>query len=498
MICQSCREALTEECRFCPQCGQPALFAPTADPEEDFRIAATGSLAGLARLIPDQKYRPMVASSVASARTTLLASSPVAATPFPARVSVETPPMLFRTQQFQPLLTKANVCRLRHEWNEATDACIAVLRSQPNNRHAHSLLGDIYRDQGKWDDAMQWYRMALELEPTPGDAAKLRALETGKRPRLRAATPTGLLPSPMDALLKTGTTPLMNVSPRRWLRGITIASVLFLASVVTLLGYLQVRRHTLPGGTTRSSGFQSDPTALQRLGQTAPAKASVLRPAASPSSDTGFAPDQPASSTPAPLQQIIKKAQKPKTKAATKTEVAVAPPLDVRPLPDVASEASMGTTASGTAGGYAQAGFSGLERAPSAPETLLPGGLRLLRMDKEASGGSATLFLAAPGALASNLNAASRDLLLRSTFRAARDAAQADGRLGRLTVLISAPASGANNGLLEATLDASTALSANLNASADTLAQQCVSLRWLTSLPDTTADSGSAGNANGL
>jgi Flp pilus assembly protein TadD len=84
-------------------------------------------------------------------------------------------------------LTQANLCRVRQNWTEAVDHSIAVLRAHPGNQPAHSLLGDIYRDQGKLDDAVQWYRMALDLKPNPSDEMKLRQAETERALSLNAA-----------------------------------------------------------------------------------------------------------------------------------------------------------------------------------------------------------------------------------------------------------------------------------------------------------------------
>ena len=74
-------------------------------------------------------------------------------------------------------LAAANLLRLRKHFAEAEARCIEVLRSDPNNVHAHSLLGDIYRDQGRREDARQWYQLALDLDPkSRADRVKLLAL----------------------------------------------------------------------------------------------------------------------------------------------------------------------------------------------------------------------------------------------------------------------------------------------------------------------------------
>lgn len=63
------------------------------------------------------------------------------------------------------LLATANLYRIRGLWQEAENKCIEVLRRYPNNPTAHSLLGDIYADQGRWEEASEWYELAVELSP---------------------------------------------------------------------------------------------------------------------------------------------------------------------------------------------------------------------------------------------------------------------------------------------------------------------------------------------
>ena len=87
-----------------------------------------------------------------------------------------------------PLLARANLLRIRGRWSEATEQCAEVLRLDPRNSSAHSLLGDIYENQGRLDDAMHWYELALELSPqSEADQAKLnRVLELAEARRRKA------------------------------------------------------------------------------------------------------------------------------------------------------------------------------------------------------------------------------------------------------------------------------------------------------------------------
>src|SRR5216110_1032892 len=68
-------------------------------------------------------------------------------------------------QRVPARLSEANLLRMRARWVDAENRCIEALRLDPNNLDGHSLLGDIYRDQGKLGDAAQWYQLALDLNP---------------------------------------------------------------------------------------------------------------------------------------------------------------------------------------------------------------------------------------------------------------------------------------------------------------------------------------------
>ena len=77
----------------------------------------------------------------------------------------------------RPLLARANLERMRGNWNEAVDTCLHVLHTEPGNADAHALLGNIYSGQGSLDEAIYWYRLAADLRPTGPDIDKLRKLE---------------------------------------------------------------------------------------------------------------------------------------------------------------------------------------------------------------------------------------------------------------------------------------------------------------------------------
>ena len=81
-----------------------------------------------------------------------------------------------------PLLARANLLRLRGQWDEAAVACTEALRLVPNSPSACSLLGDIYEAQRRLDEALQWYGMAVEFDPTnANDRAKLERVAQVQR-----------------------------------------------------------------------------------------------------------------------------------------------------------------------------------------------------------------------------------------------------------------------------------------------------------------------------
>ena len=75
------------------------------------------------------------------------------------------------------LLMTANVLRLRRQWSLAEAKCSELLKLDPENAAAHSLMGDILRDQERVQDAIEWYKLAVDRDPAnETDRRKLEAL----------------------------------------------------------------------------------------------------------------------------------------------------------------------------------------------------------------------------------------------------------------------------------------------------------------------------------
>lgn len=169
--------------------------------------------------------------------------------------------------EMYPLLAAANLLRIRKQWDEATAKCIEVLRKYPNNASAHSLLGDIYRDQGMLRDAVEWYKLALELDPTSrADRAKLDHLAD----ELYDGKPTEASPT-----VRTASPPLRRTL-RDWLeltqlnRPVGIAMVVVvLALFVGLLGAIVYNRTGPPVDAKRGIGLNLPVDGNRRLPVTA-------------------------------------------------------------------------------------------------------------------------------------------------------------------------------------------------------------------------------------
>lgn len=171
-----------------------------------------------------------------------------------AHVDLATPPNVMR--DVEAALAAANLCRMRGMWQEAEAKGIDVLRLDPNNVHAHSLIGDLYRDQGRLDEAAQWYRMALDLSPeSRADRAKLQQVEADIARRPPQDVGTRLMPTGATV----GTQKLMGASPVFWVRVLAVTSIVFLVGVVLLLAFGRSRGKNMPSVPVTNAPVVSSP-----------------------------------------------------------------------------------------------------------------------------------------------------------------------------------------------------------------------------------------------
>jgi hypothetical protein len=129
------------------------------------------------------------------------------------------------------------------------------MRVDSHNFAAHSLLGDIYRDQNKIDEARQWYQMALDLDPDNRQLnAKLR--ETRAKPRRARPDPPPALPAPKKPISAAlGTQNLMGLSPTHWFRIIWTICAVFVVAVISIVAWMRSHPRTttfIPTGTVPS------------------------------------------------------------------------------------------------------------------------------------------------------------------------------------------------------------------------------------------------------
>lgn len=178
------------------------------------------------------------------------------------RPGARTLKMAATERESEILLANANVLRMRRQWREAEARCVDVLRKNPNNIHAHSLLGDIYRDQGRLDDAAQWYQMALDLDPnSASDRSKLADVE---RLRSEQASRKQVSPKPAAPSISSdpneeplGTQNLLGLNPVSWLRGLVIVAVAFAAILLVTVISIQRNRTGTRATTPPTSGQNS-------------------------------------------------------------------------------------------------------------------------------------------------------------------------------------------------------------------------------------------------
>jgi hypothetical protein len=96
------------------------------------------------------------------------------------------------------LLSRANLMRMRGQWDDAVALCTEAIRRAPQSVDAHQMLGDIYAAQSRNGDALQWYGMAADLAPQNTDirekldraVAAVQATRRGRRSSPIAAPAT--------------------------------------------------------------------------------------------------------------------------------------------------------------------------------------------------------------------------------------------------------------------------------------------------------------------
>lgn len=201
------------------------------------------------------------------------------------------------------LLAQANLLRVRGRWDEAVEACMAALRLAPDNASAQSLLGDIYENQGRCDDAIQWYRMALDVNPdSPADKIKLQRLLDADPRRWTETPATGTVivsrPSPVTTHTQGGT------DADRLLRGVVwLTAALFLVAIA--LGGLVMSRHRAMPSTITTSPVVVPPPPTDPANESVSSGVSAGPGTPALASGTSPAPVPPAPAAADPSEQAL-------------------------------------------------------------------------------------------------------------------------------------------------------------------------------------------------
>lgn len=104
-----------------------------------------------------------------------------------------------RQQSVDALLTAAELYLFRGQPELAIVKCREVLQRDPNNPHAYALLGDIYRELSKFNEAVTMYTYAVQFAPKSQlyqrRLEELLQIEQAAARRNRAATVTERAPT---------------------------------------------------------------------------------------------------------------------------------------------------------------------------------------------------------------------------------------------------------------------------------------------------------------
>lgn len=394
MVCSYCVFIMSDDSKYCPKCGRPTPLV--------------GEAADVIRT-PQEAYKSP-ASLEAATESPKPAPSPFHPVASPTEIERK--------------LSSANVHRLRKEWDKAAEDCAAILEAEPSNPVAHSLLGDICKEQDKLEDARRWYRMATALRPSASDEAKLKSVEEALAKKRRGGTQVLnqriALPVHADGSVVSGTTRLAGVSPRKWLRAITLVSVAFMGITVVALGAFQMGKRqngAAPKQFVPATSAPS-PAALPSQRPISTPAPITTPPSVPPNSEggTGFAPDRPANGT-------------------------------IRPQPSPNPVApKQGGESSALPGLNPAAVLSVMERPTAiqlkAPDegdgdaTRLPGGMWIANIQRDAKLPQAIVEIGSSLKEKEPLTEDQKRLILRNVYRAAERVAKSDATLKALGFMV--------------------------------------------------------------
>ncbi len=475
MECTQCEMQLNADANFCARCGRQIERSAFKSEANAVEVAAVPSQAPVDTAMQDALAAALRANTLSGGLGVKSQHAPYAVlptSPSTAAVSGEK----LSGQSVHALLAQANLHRMRHRWDDAIECCVDVLRIQPANQTAHVLLGDIYRDQNRLDDAIQWYGMAVDLRPNPTDQAKLEQVIQARDRMERSNVlriQRGYGNSSVSAIdrgtdLNTGTTNLMGLSPRRWLRGITATSLGFVVLVLIGLAWNAKRGHTVTSSkapnTPAPFGRGSFDMPAHRLDKTPPAY--QVAQAANGNrivvtGGAGLAPDRNPRTTTAPLSPQNTPVPGPSRPGSTLPTFGSAAPASAGPAPLLnIPPAPVQNVQPLPNSAQPQSGASALATTPP-PSNRLTDGLQHAQTVNDGGVGATVLLSGAPSLVLDN-SPRGQEIMLRNVYRAARTAFANNTMLMRVKVFIETqtPTSG-QAVILEAEVDRSTANNAN-------------------------------------
>jgi len=128
-----------------------------------------------------------------------------------------------------PLLSRANLARVRGSWDEGIALCHTALKLSATSVEAHALLGELYAAQGKDDEALHYFSLAVDLKPD-------HALVREKRDKLLQAKHARLVANQKQADPVPVTAPTKPKAIKARPRGIVIALIALGGLVMLVLG----------------------------------------------------------------------------------------------------------------------------------------------------------------------------------------------------------------------------------------------------------------------
>lgn len=184
-------------------------------------------------------------------------------------------------REIYPELARANLLRMQGKYEEAIEVCRRIMGRFPSNETVHALLGDIYADQGKLEDAIQWYELLVEL-------ASGNVHYNAKLHNLRAMHAAQVAPPPPVTLPEAEPKP---AKPKAVAYGLFGLLALILVAAAFVAGARM--------NASRDAGAQSAPKTQASLSPAPatepmrvpppPAAEPTLSPAPPPTPTTGFA-----------------------------------------------------------------------------------------------------------------------------------------------------------------------------------------------------------------